>query len=118
MAFFSLGNTICELPILNFYEGGRCKQVYQSAFKKIISAYKGGTDMNLQKTISIRVIGILLFFYLIVCNSAAVAIEMDIEALQKEIDARGYKWKAGKTALSDLSSEESIKLFSSVVRHK
>jgi len=30
----------------------------------------------------------------------------EIKALQREIHARGYQWQAGKTSLSDLSSEE------------
>jgi len=42
----------------------------------------------------------------LIYNSLAFAQRWTVESLQKEIDTRGYKWKAGKTALSDLSLEE------------
>jgi hypothetical protein len=44
---------------------------------------------------------------LVLCSGSYTSVAgWDIKSLQKEIDARGYQWKAGKTSLSDLSSEE------------
>ena len=34
----------------------------------------------------------------LICNSLAFAEELTVESVQKEIDARGLEWKAGKTA--------------------
>lgn len=52
-----------------------------------------------------------IVFTVIIClalcsGSYTTAAGWEIETLQKEIDARGYEWRAGKTSLSDFSSEE------------
>lgn len=44
-------------------------------------------------------------------NALVFAERLTIESLQKGIDARGYTWKAGKTALSDLSPEAFQSMF-------
>jgi len=57
----------------------------------------------------VNVPGILLItavFFQIVCMQAVCAAGWKIEDLQKEINVRGYQWRAGRTALSDLSPEE------------
>ena len=48
----------------------------------------------------------------LICNSLVFAKGWSVESLQKEIDARGYKWRAGKTSLSELSLEEFTNLSS------
>ena len=61
--------------------------------------------MGVQRIILKGIITILISLPLI-CNSSALAERWTVESLQKEIDARGLKWRAGKTALSDISLEE------------
>ena len=67
--------------------------------------------MRVQR-ISVTGIIALLVSLPLICNSLVFAKGWSVESLQREIDARGYKWRAGKTSLSDLSLEEFIKLSS------
>ena len=64
-----------------------------------ILSKKGGV-VGLQK-ISLMGIIIILVYLPLTCNSLVFAEGWSIESLQKEIDARGYKWRAGKTSLSE-----------------
>ena len=49
---------------------------------------------------------ITAFFLQIFCTKAVYAAAWKTENLQKEINARGHQWIAGKTSISDLSPEE------------
>ena len=53
----------------------------------------------------------------LICNSLVFAERWTVESLQKEIDARGYRWKAGETALSGLSLEELQMMFGQKLPH-
>lgn len=62
--------------------------------------------MRLQKNNLIGIVFIFAICLAFSCGSFTSAVGWEIETLQKEINARGYKWKAGETSLSDLSPEE------------
>lgn len=72
--------------------------------------------MRLQRIILKGIITISVSLPLIF-NSLAFAERWTVESLQKEIDARGLKWKAGKTTLSDLSLEELQTIFPPILPH-
>lgn len=62
--------------------------------------------MKLQRTDLKRVI-FTFTICLVLCSGSYTAVEgWNIKSLQKEIDVRGYQWKADKTSLSGLSLEE------------
>ena len=56
--------------------------------------------MRLQR-ISFKGIITILVSLPLIYNSLVFAEGWSIESLQKEIDARGYKWRDGKTSLSE-----------------
>ena len=60
---------------------------------------------------NVRRIGLIGIAFITICLALCIGsygsvAGWEIEALQKEINTRGYQWKAGKTSLSHLSSEE------------
>jgi hypothetical protein len=68
--------------------------------------------VRLQKISLMEIVIVFSIALTLFWSSLVFAKTWDVESLQKEIDARGYKWKAGKTSLSDLSLEEFMKLSS------
>ena len=62
--------------------------------------------MKLQRSGS-RGIAFAITICLTLCSGSYTSVTgWEIKALQRELYTRGYQWQAGKTSLSDLSSEE------------
>ena len=62
--------------------------------------------MKLQRSGLMGIVFTVIICLALCSGSYTTVAGWEIGALQKEIDARGYEWRAGKTSLSDLSSEE------------